>query len=156
MKGFMERVGFMTHRPSFFGKPAIVIAVCGGFGADQANEYMDNIFTSFGYDIVAHPELKIATKSETENSFNHKLITQAIDKLISTIESGVLPSPTTDQLVMFYIFKMLSESRREYYVADYEYYEDKDEFPFGKVSLVKKVFAKRIAAGAVKDMMKNR
>ena len=109
MKKFIERVSFFSHRPQFFGKPAIVMAVCGGFGADEANEYMDGIFSSFGFNIVAHPELRISTKSENENAFNHQLTTQAIDKLISVIKSGTIPDPTMRQLVMFNIFKMLSE-----------------------------------------------
>ena len=156
MKIFMERVSYLSHRPQFYGKPAIVMAVCGGFGADQANEYMTGIFSSFGFNIAAHPELRVAKKSETESSFNHQQTTQAVDTLISTIEAGILPKPTTTQVVMFYIYKMLSELQKEYYEADYEFYKDMDEFPFGDVSPLKKMFAKRIATSSVKDMMKNR
>lgn len=156
MKKFMERVSYFSHRPRFYGKPAMVMAVCGGFGADEANEYMEGIFSSFGFDIVAHPELRISAKSETENTFNQQLTNQAIDKLISAVESGKPPNPTMTQLVMFYIFKMLSESRSDYFVADYEFYKDKTEYPMGKVSSFRKMIAKRAATSSVKEMMKNR
>ncbi|MGY5864400.1 MAG: NAD(P)H-dependent oxidoreductase [Candidatus Thorarchaeota archaeon] len=157
MKSFMERFGYVSHRPLFFGKPAIVMAVCGGFGADEANQYMDDIFSSFGFNIVASPELKVATKSDNENSYNLQLTSQAFDSLISKIENGKIDPPSMRQLVMFYIFKMLSESQKDYYVADYEYYKDKPEFPYDRnIGFLKTKMAKQAASSSVKDMMKNR
>ncbi|MGY5873794.1 MAG: NAD(P)H-dependent oxidoreductase [Candidatus Thorarchaeota archaeon] len=157
MKGFMERLGFESHRPRFFGKPAMVMAVCGGFGAEESNQYMDDIFSSFGFNIVASPELRVATKSDAENAYNRQLTNQAMDTFIAKIEKGEKEPPSVDQLVRFYIFKMLSESQKDYYIADYEYYKDKPEFPYdGKIGFTKTMMAKRIASSAVKEMMKNR
>jgi multimeric flavodoxin WrbA len=157
MKKFMERLGYESHRPRFFGKPAMVMAVCGGFGADEANRYMDDIFSSFGFNIIASPELKIATKSDNEKSYNHQLITKAFDLLISKINSGKIDPPSMRQLVMFYIFKMLSELQPDYYVADNEYYKDKPSFPYeGNIGFFKTKMAKQAANSSVKDMMKNR
>ena len=44
MKHFIDRLGYIAHRPCFYGKYAMVMAICGGFGADKANEYMNGIF----------------------------------------------------------------------------------------------------------------
>lgn len=157
MKGFMERLGFVSHRPRFFGKPALVMAVCGGFGADEANQYMDDIFSSFGFNIVAKPELRVATKSDRENSYNNVLVTEALATLISKIEDGKIDPPTMRQLVMFYLFKSLSETWQDYYMADYEYYKDKPDFPYdGNIGFLKTKMAKQAASSSVKDMMKNR
>lgn len=157
MKKFMERLGYEAHRPRFFGKPAMVMAVCGGFGADEANQYMDDIFSSFGFNVAAKPELRVATKSEREDSFNHVLVTEAFDALVSKIKDGKIDPPTMRQLVMFNIFKMLSELQPDYYVADNEYYKDKPDFPFeGSIEFLKTKMAKKAASSSVKDMMKNR
>ena len=63
MKNFFERVGYIDHRPCFYGKYAMLMAVCAGFGADNANEYMDGMCSIFGFSIASSVELKIATKS---------------------------------------------------------------------------------------------
>ena len=157
MKKFMERLGYESHRPRFFGKPAMVMAVCGGFGAKETNQYMDDIFSSFGFNIVASPELRIGTKSDTENAYNHQLTTQAFNTLISNIEKGEKDPPSMRQLVMFHIFRMLSELQPDYYVADNEYYKDKPDFPYeGNIGFLKTKMAKQAASSSVKDMMKNR
>ncbi len=157
MKHFLERLGYISHRPMFYGKPAMVMAVCGGFGAEESNQYMDDIFSSFGFDIVAHPELRVATKSDNENSYNHSLANEAFEKLISKIESEVKSPPTLRQLIMFYLFKKLSELQSDYYKADYEYYKDKPEYPYdGKIPFYRTMMAKRLANSSIKGMMKNR
>ncbi|MFC1977268.1 flavodoxin family protein, partial [Chloroflexota bacterium] len=40
MKQFIDRLGFWGHRPRFFDKYVMVMAIGAGFGADKANEYM--------------------------------------------------------------------------------------------------------------------
>jgi multimeric flavodoxin WrbA len=157
MKNFIERVGYISHRPIFHDKFAMLMAVCGGFGADEANRYMDDIFSSFGFNIVSSVELRIGTKSEREKTYNRGLTTATFDTLISRIEKGERNSPSLRQLIMFEIFKLLAEKFPDTYQADYEYYKDKPEFPYdGKISFFKKVMAKRIAKSSVKEMMENR
>ena len=157
MKNFIERVGYESHRPRFHDKFAMVMSVCGGFGAKEVNQYMDDIFSSFGFNIVSSLELRIATKSETEKSYNHTLITDAFDTLISKIEKGQRDPPTRRQLIMFHIFKSLSELQSDYYEADYEYYKDMPDFPYdGKIPFYRRILAKWMAGRSVKEMMKNR
>ena len=95
--------------------------------------------------------------TDRENSYNHALVTEALDTLISKIEDGKIDPPSMRQLVMFYLFKSLSESWKDYYVADYEYYKDKPEFPYeGNIGFLKTKMAKQAANSSAKDMMKNR
>ena len=62
MKEFMGRIGYETHRPRFFDKYAMVMAVCGGFGAKETNEHMSGIFSTFGLNVVSSLELKNVNK----------------------------------------------------------------------------------------------
>ena len=77
MKTFIERTGFLGHRPRFYDKYAMVMAVCSMFGAEETNKYMNGIFTSYGFDVVSSLELQVATKSEEEKRFNHEKWTLA-------------------------------------------------------------------------------
>ncbi|MBA7519828.1 hypothetical protein ES705_11916 [subsurface metagenome] len=82
MKHFIDRLGYIAHRPCFFGKHAMVMAICGGFGADKANEYMNGIFSVFGFNVVSSLELQISTKSETEKKYNYEKTINAFDTFI--------------------------------------------------------------------------
>ncbi|MFW9943342.1 MAG: flavodoxin family protein [Candidatus Thorarchaeota archaeon] len=130
MKNFIERLGYIGHRPRFYDKFAMVIAVCGMFGAKETNKFMDDIFTSFGFSVVSSLELQVATKSEKEKIYNHEKIIEAFDKFITRIEKGEINTPTLGQVTRFYLFKSLSNLIPDYFKADHEYYKDKPKFPF--------------------------
>ena len=154
MKQFMERVSFITHRPRLFDKYAMVMAICRGFGADKANEYMNDIFSSFGFNVVPSLELQFSTKNEEEKKYNHEKTIKAFNTLIARIEKGERNKPTMTQLVMFNLFKTISELNKEYFEADYQYYKDKTDFYYDtKLNFFKKTLAKRIVKKEIKKIM---
>ena len=157
MKNFISRLGYEGHRPRFIDKYAMVMAVCGMFGAKEANEYMNGMFTQFGFNVVASLELQIATKSEKENIYNHEKTNKAFDTFITRIKNGQRNKPTMGQIKRFHIFKTISEYNKEHFVADYEYYKDKTDIVTDeKVSFLKKKLAKMLAMKTLGDFMKNR
>ncbi len=157
MKNFIERVGYEGHRPRFYEKFAMVIAVCGMFGAKEANKYMGDILTSFGFDVVSSLELQIALKTEKENAYNHKKIVKAYDKFVATIEKGKRNAPPLGQLVRFNIFKMISEANKEHFEADYAYYKDKTSIPYnGRIGFFKTMRAKMKALKTMGVFMMHR
>ena len=159
MKHFIDRLGFVAHRPCFFGKYAMVMAVCAGFGADKANDYMSGIFSVFGYTVVSSLELKIAAKTEKEKTYNHEKTIKAFDTFISGIQNGQKGSlkPTLLQLIYFNIFRSISELTKKTNRADYEFYKDKADFIYDtKRNFFKNMLAKRIAKKEVRKIMMNR
>jgi len=159
MKNFFERVGYIDHRPIFYGKYAMLMAVCAGFGADSANDYMDGMCSIFGFSIASSVELKVASKSENEKAYNYKLTTEAFDKFITTIKEnkGQPPKITLTQLIYYNVFRTLSEMQKDMYKADYKFYKDKTDIPSNaKVNPFKKMFANFMTSRIVKKMMKNR
>jgi multimeric flavodoxin WrbA len=155
MKNFMERLSYEAHRPRFYDKYAMVMAVCGMFGAKETNEYMNDIFTSFGFNVVSSLELQIAAKSEKETAYNHEKTKKAFDKFITRIEKGQRNNATMGQIVRFNLFKLISEFNKEYFEADYQYYKDKTDFPY-KANFFKKKLAKRVARKMIGDFAKER
>ena len=58
------------------------------------------------------------------------------------------------QLVMFNLFKAISELNKEYFEADYQYYKDKTDFYYDtKLNFFKKMLAKRIVKKEIKKIM---
>jgi len=157
MKNFISRTGYEGHRPRFYDKYAMVMAVCAMFGAEEANKYMNDIFTSYGFNVVSSLELQVATKTEKENTYNHEKTTKAFNTFITRIKKGQRNTITMGQMVRFNLFKLISEYNKERFKADYQYYKDKTNIPYdGKINFFKKMFAKLKAMKMLRDFMANR
>lgn len=150
MKKFVERTSFMAHRPIFFGKHAMALTTCAGFGADLTSKYLTENFTQYGFSFVPPVELMVARKTENETNQNRIQATEAYEKLISAIRSKEKVEPSLNQLVYFNIFKYISEWNKLKGWADYEFYKDKKDFyypvkiPFWKNRLVKWIAGREI------------
>ena len=157
MKKFMDKLGYIAHRPYFFDKYALFIATCKGFGADLANEYMSGNIGQYGFNVVSSLDLYISTKSEAETQYNQEQIARAFEKLISAIRKGERSKLKFGQLVYFYIFKAISELNKKQGIADYEYYKDKADYYYDiKIPSYKMKFAKWIAGKEIKKFTANK
>ena len=157
MKKFMDKLGYVAHRPYFFDKYALFVATCKGFGADLANEYMSSNIGQYGFNVVSSLDLYISTKSEKETQHNKEQIAQAFEKLISAIQQGERSKPKFGNFVYFHIFKAISELNRKEGTADYEYYKDKTDYYYDvKVPFMKDRLARWIAGKEVKKMVANK
>jgi len=57
MKKFMDKLGYIAHRPYFFDTYAMFVSTCKGFGADLANEYMSSNIGQYGFNVVSSLDL---------------------------------------------------------------------------------------------------
>ncbi len=147
MKNFIERLGFFGHRPYFFDKYAMVIASGSGFGAKETNEYMKNVFITYGFNVVSDLQIKSdlwpLRKEEKEITEDNTI--KAAGKLIESINRGKKNPPKLNQVIVFRIHKRLSESKKENMPIDYEYYKDKKDFYYDvKLNVFKKIYAKYV------------
>ena len=157
MKNFMDRIGYNTHRPSYFDKFAMVIGVCRGFGADKVAEYLGGILTTFGFNVVSSLELQYSSRSDKEIQFNHEKIIGGMDTLLEKIEKGNKNKPELLQVIMFNLFKYISEAHPDEYSADYEYYKDKSGYYYDtKMKFFHNFIAGRVVKQFDGDMLKNR
>ena len=157
MKKLVERISFIAHRPIFFGKYAMALTTCAGFGGDLTCKYLTENFTQSGFKFVSSAELMVATKSERETHHNQIKATNAYEKLIGAIQSQQPFEPSIGQLVYFNIFKSISELNKLKGWADYAFYKDKKDFYYDiKIPFLKHKIAKWIAGRAVKKLMSNR
>ena len=153
MKKYVERTSFIAHRPDFFGKYALALATCAGFGADLTCKYLTEHFTQYGFHFLPSVELKVARKTKNETDHNRNLALTAYEKMISAIRSKARIDPSLNQLVYFNIFKSISEWNKLKGWADYEFYRDKQDFYYDvKIPFLKKKMAKWISVRAIKKM----
>ena len=157
MKKFVERTSYIAHRPMFFGKYAMALATCAGFGADLTCKYLRENFTQYGFSFVSTVELMVATKSENESNNNRMKVLNEYEKLIRAIRTHEKFEPSFGQLVYFNIFKSISEWNKLKGWADYKFYKDKKDFYFDvEIPFLKNKIAKWIAGRETKKMMAKR
>ena len=157
MKKFVERTSFLAHRPMFFGKYAMALTTCAGFGADLTCKYLRENFTQCGFNFVSSVELMVARKSEKETHHNLTKATNGYEKLISAIKSDAPFEPSLGQLVYFNIFKSISTLNKLKGWADYEFYREKKDFYYDiQIPFLKNKIAKWIAGREIKKLMANR
>jgi len=157
MKKFVERTSFIAHRPIFFGKYAMALTTCAGFGADLTCKYLVENFTQSGFSFVSSVELKVATKSEIETDHNRMKAINGYEKLINAIKSHEEFEPSFGQLLYFNIFKSISELNKAKGWADYKFYKGKKDFYYDiKIPFLKNKMAKWIAGREVKKLKANK
>ncbi len=157
MKKFVERTSYIAHRPMYFGKYAMALSTCGGFGGDLTCKYLSENFTQTGFKFVSSLELMVSTKSEGETNYNRIKAINEYEKLINTIQSQEEFKPSFGQLVYFNILKSISELNKTKGWADHKFYKDKKDFYYDfKIHYVKNKMAKWIAGKEVKKLMVNK
>jgi multimeric flavodoxin WrbA len=157
MKKFVERTSYISHRPIFFGKYAMALAPCAGFGADLTCKYLVENFIQSGFHFVSSVELMVVKKAEIETEHNRIRVLNGYKELIKAIKSHETFEPSIAQLVPFYLFKSISELNKTKGWADYKFYKDKKDFYYDiKIPFIKKKVAKSIAGREIKKMMANR
>ncbi len=157
MKKFVERTSYIAHRPMYFGKYAMALSTCGGFGGDLTCKYLSENFTQTGFKFVSSLELMVSTKSEGETNYNRMKAINEYEKLINAIQSQEEFKPSFGQLVYFNILKSISELNKTKGWADHKFYKDKNDFYYDiKIHYVKNKMAKWIAGKEVKKLMANK
>lgn len=132
MKIFLDRLGFMFHRPQFFGKTFTNIVYQGIYGGKKINKYLDFIGGGLGFRVVKGICL---TSVEPVTEKSQRKIDRKIERLsqqfFTRLREQSYPSPSFFDMMKFRmsrtsIRRMLDENSR-----DYTYYRDQGWFESG-------------------------
>ncbi len=151
MKTFLDRLGFVFHRPRFFGKVFTSIVVQGIYGGPKVVEYLDFVGNGLGFNVVRASCLTaLEPMTEREQRKIDSTLAAHSRRFHDRLRQPPYPVPTLFQLMMFRkartsIALMLNENYR-----DYTYYRDNgwfksDYFYPARLNLLKK------AAGSLFD-----
>jgi len=132
MKIFLDRLGFVFHRPQFFGKASTNIVFQGIYGGKRINRYLDFIAGGLGFRVVKGICL---TSVEPVTEKRQKKIDRKLEELsrrfYSQLKGNPYPGPSVFELMKFRmsrtsIRRMLDDTNR-----DYTYYRDQGWFESG-------------------------
>jgi hypothetical protein len=129
MKIFLDRLGFIFHRPRFFGKTFTSIVVQGIFGGPKIVKYLDFVGSGLGFNTVkGRVIVSLEPMTDKQQKKNNSNLAQHSRQFYKSLMKSILPTPTLFKLMIFRMSRtsmklMLDDSYR-----DYAYYRDKGWF----------------------------
>ncbi len=129
MKTFLDRLGFVFHRPRFFGKTFTSIVAQGIYGGSKVVKYLDFVGMGLGFNVVKG---SCTTALDPMNDKERSKIDSVAAEHSRRFHAGLLqpqyPVPTLFKLLAFRAARtsmrvMLNETSR-----DFTYYRDKGWF----------------------------
>jgi multimeric flavodoxin WrbA len=152
MKTFLDRLGFVFHRPRFFGRTFTSIVVQGIYGGQDVVKYLDFVGDGLGFNIVKGSCL---TTCEPITKNNQRKIDRILEAHSKRFHDGLSRSPyPTPNLVDLMRFRMARTSMRlmlNETACDYRYYRDNGWFESDYYYVARLNPVKR-AAGRVFDL----
>jgi len=148
MKTFLDRLGFIFHRPRYFGKVFTGIVAQGIYGGNDIVKYFNFIGSGLGFNVVKGSCIKTLeplTKKDQEKI--ETIIDKHSKKFYSTLLKNQYPIPSLFQLMIFRYARSSIKSKLNEEYNDYRYYEEKGWFESDyyypvKLSLIKKWIGK--------------
>lgn len=156
MKVFLDRLGFIFHRPRFFGKVFTSIVVQGFYRGDKIISYLNFVGKSLGFNRIKGRCLNsLEPITEEEQKKLDRIIEKQSKRFYSALIKKEYPVPTFFQLMIFRMSRtsiklLLNESWR-----DFTYYKKNGWFESDYYYPVKLNPVKKMAAGSF-DLIFNR
>ncbi len=129
MKKFLDRLGFVFHRPRFFGKVFTSVVVQGIYGGPQMVRYLDFVGEGLGFDVVKGScHLTIEPVTEEARRKTTEVLSAHGQRFHDRLLRSPYPAPTLKRLLVFRMARtsmhlMLDETAR-----DYRYYRNNGWF----------------------------
>jgi len=106
LKQMIDLFVFQMHRPSFFGKQAIVVATGAGAGQKGVLNYLQKTFTTWGFEVTG----RLGTHAGffEEDKYRKKLVRHAdalVTKLLQAMERDAPKPPGIAQLIEFRVWR---------------------------------------------------
>ena len=148
MKIFLDRLGFIFHRPQFFGKTFTSLVNQGIYGGGRIVKYLNFIGSGLGFNVVKGCcILTIVPVTEKRRKINDKIIDKQSKIFYSRLIKGKFPTPSLIKLFLFRMAKasmnvMLDENNRDYVFYKKNGWFDSDYYYPVKIHPLKRLAAK--------------
>ena len=161
MKIFLDRLGFVFHRPRFFGKTFTSIVAQGIYGGDKIVSYLDFVGSGLGFNTVKGVCITaLEPMTENEKQKIHKALAKQSRRFYKRLVKSDYPVPTLFKLMAFRMGRTSMRLELDGSNRDYKYYNDKGWFVSDyyypvRLSLLKKL-AGRLFDSSAKRMARKR
>jgi multimeric flavodoxin WrbA len=124
MKAFLDRLGFLFHRPRFFGKAFTSIVSQGFYGGDKIVDYLDFVANGLGFNTVKGSTITaLEPMSDKEQQKTDRVLAAQASRFYATLEGPGYPVPAWFDLMVFRMGRTKVRVEHDACPADYAYYE---------------------------------
>lgn len=125
LKVLLDRMGFMFHRPRYFGRVFTSIVVQGIYGGDKVRDYLDFVGGGLGFTTVKGCIVKsLEPESEKQVAENERIITALAARFHARLLDPVRPAPSLLRLMIFRMSRTSIRIMLDDTNIDYRYYRD--------------------------------
>lgn len=128
MKIFLDRLGFVFHRPRFFGKTCTSIVVQGIFRGEKIVKYLDFVGYALGFNTIKGSCIRsLEPMTEKQKRKTDRILARQSERFYKRLMKPAFPVPALMDLM---IFRMSRTSIRLMLAGnpDYTYYSEKGWF----------------------------
>lgn len=126
MKAFLDRFGFVCHRPRYFGKTFTSIVTQGIGRGNEIVKYFDFIATIMGFNPVKGVCLTaLNPRTEKEQRKIDRALTDLSKRFYARLEKPAHPTPSLFMLMGFRMGRTTIIQRADPGCRDYRYYSEK-------------------------------
>ena len=129
MKIFLDRLGFVFHRPCFFGKTFTSIVTQGVYGGGKIVSYFDFVGNGLGFNTVKGSCFTaFEPMTEKEKKKRDKILLGQSQRFYERVMKADYPVPTLFKLMGFRMGRTSMRLELDDTSYDYRYYKDKGWF----------------------------
>ena len=144
MKVFLDRFGFIFHRPRYFGKVFTNIVVQGVYRGNHIVKYLNFIGNAFGTNVKGSCLISREPLPEKQQKKNDEILEKHSNRFYKQLIKKGLPTPSIFELMIFRMSRNGIRRELNEDFRDYSYYQEKgwfgSEFYYPvKLNFVKKV-----------------
>jgi len=129
MKIFLDRLGFVFHRPRFFGKTFTSIIAQGIYGGNKIVKYLDFVGNGLGFNIVKGSCVtSLEPMIEKDKRKIDRALTEQSRRFYERLLKPAYPAPTLSKLMAFRMARTSMRLMLDDRSRDYTYYKEKGWF----------------------------
>jgi multimeric flavodoxin WrbA len=130
MKTMIDRMAYTFHRPRYFGKYAITIAVAGNIGLKETNEYLSEVATAWGFIHLDSLPYRLAPKNTPMKipPLKKDNTERIVERFHTTIKGGKPQKLTFRDHLTFRIMQTVYQQLDTMSPYDYQYWNERGWF----------------------------
>lgn len=136
MKLFIDRHGYIFHRPRFFRQKALLLTTAGFAGFNDVLQYLDLVARIWGFDVAARVGIRSHATFGPLPPYvvveNEKKLQRAAEAFLVALQRGTRSKPKLFDVVGFHIGRASSDELGDLAPADHSYWTDQGWLQKGK------------------------
>lgn len=129
MKVFLDRLGFLFHRPEYFGKAFTSIVAQGIYGGNKIVKYLDFVGSALGFNVVKGCVIKtLEPLTEEAQKLTSVQIEKQSRKYYRELVKRAYPAPSLLKLMMYRMSRTSMKTMLDDNFRDYTYFSEKGWF----------------------------